>query len=79
MGVTQAAGDASGLNSAARVPIEANLSQPRTDKDEATMSADRHRAVRREKQKRAKDIKREVKKQIQAACAAAPAQPTKAE
>jgi hypothetical protein len=46
------------------------------------MSADRHRAIRREKQKRAKDIKREVKKQIQAACAAAPAapaQPPKAE
>lgn len=46
------------------------------------MSADRHRAIRREKQKRAKDIKREVKKQIQAACAAAPvasAQPAKAE
>jgi len=28
------------------------------------MSADRHRAIRREKQKRAKDIKREVKKQF---------------
>lgn len=46
------------------------------------MSADRHRAIRREKQKRAKDIKREVKKRIQAACASSPAasaQPTKAE
>lgn len=37
------------------------------------MSADRHRAIRREKQKRAKDIKRELKKQIEAARAAAPA------
>jgi hypothetical protein len=37
------------------------------------MSADRHRAIRREKQKRAKDIKRELKKQVEAACAAAPA------
>ena len=42
------------------------------------MSADRHRAIRREKQKRAKDIKRGLKKQIEAACAAAPAAPAAA-
>jgi hypothetical protein len=35
------------------------------------MSADRHRGIRREKQKRAKDIKREVKRQIAQAVAAA--------
>ena len=35
------------------------------------MSADRHRGIRREKQKRAKDMKREVKRQIAEAVAAA--------
>ncbi len=34
------------------------------------MSADRHRGIRREKQKRAKDIKRELKRQIAQAVAA---------
>jgi hypothetical protein len=46
------------------------------------MSADKHRAVRRIKQKRAKDMKREQKKQIEAAIAALPAKaaaPQKAE
>ena len=44
-----------------------------TKTTEDTMSADKHRAVRRVKQKRAKDMKRELKKQIQAAIAALPA------
>ncbi len=34
------------------------------------MSADRHRGIRREKQKRAKDMKRELKRQIAEAVAA---------
>ena len=36
-----------------------------------TMSADRHRGIRREKQKRAKDMKRESKRQIAQAVEAA--------
>ena len=49
---------------------------------EDIMSADKHRAVRRVKQKRAKDMKRELRKQTEAAIAALPAKaaaPQKAE
>jgi hypothetical protein len=51
---------------------------PRINPPEREMSADKDRGVRREKQKRAKELKRQAKQQQQAAYAGKPSPAAKA-